>query len=151
MKLKNLIGILACMTTLSSYAVISTPVSLGANLVSPLRLAADTTTAMASITTAETSFAMSEIILTATGEIGKVVKITTPSTIALTSGVNSVTIPVNFDGGTVTVSGTDVVSSQVIGSNGNAQTKLKIATVAPIAPLVAGTYVGTATVAAIYE
>lgn len=166
MKKSLLLGLLALSSTI--FAAVTNNVDVTANLIRPVEISAQTSTAQHSISTTHTGeYSFPNTTLEITGNPGSTVVISAPQSIILgrdviTSGVVNVgtrttTVTATFDfgadsAGTVSTNGTTATATQVLPTGGRTQTSLVLkGSTNPEATLTAGTYRGVINIEANYN
>lgn len=168
MKKSLLLGLLALSSTI--FAAVTNNVDVTANLIRPVEINAQTSTAQHSLSTTFTGeYSFPDTVLEITGNPGSAVRISAPQSLVLTkaatagggdarvSGVRTTTVTATFDfgadsTGTVSTNGTTATATQVLPTGGRTQTSLVLkGRTNPEATLAAGTYSGTISIEANYN
>lgn len=166
MKKSLLLGLLALSSTI--FAAVTNNVDVTANLIRPVEISAQTSTAQYSLSTTFTGeYSFPNTTLEITGNPGSAVMISAPQSLTLTkaattgagvgSGVRTTTVTATFDfgadsTGTVSTNGTTATATQVLPTSGRTQTSLVLkGSTNPEATLAAGTYSGTINIQADYN
>lgn len=166
MKKSLLLGLLALSSTI--FAAVTNNVDVTANLIRPVEISAQTSTAQHSLSTTFTGeYSFPNTTLEITGNPGSAVMISAPQSLTLTkaattgagvgSGVRTTTVTATFDlgadsTGTVSTNGTTATATQVLPTSGNAQASLVLkGSTNPEATLAAGTYSGSISIEANYN
>lgn len=165
MKKSLLLGLLALSSTI--FAAVTNNVDVTANLIRPVEINAQTSTAQYSLSTTFTGeYSFPNTTLEITGNPGSAVTISAPQSLVLTKAATTgggegrartTTVTATFDFGAdstgrVSTNGTTATATQVLPTSGRTQTSLVLkGSTNPEATLAAGTYSGTISIEANYN